>query len=267
MTDGLPRLLHTTVPVLCAVAAAVTFGAPREAGALSCAQPRVTMTPAADVAAPLNTHVVITVPPHTEVFDKPDGIALVSATLRLRGKTEPVPVQRIDLGAGAQRQIELAPVAPLRANAQYDVVLVRNDAPAKPPVFAGSFRTGGDVDQVAPIWNGVERATSEPRTAGRWGATGPSASFRYVTASDEATPTAQLRFGFWLPDAQGNFDYSRPPVTWAPGFDGVTRLTAGELCGWATFKFPIVGRLGVRVADLAGNLGPPSEVRLVPAQR
>jgi hypothetical protein len=257
---------RATLPALCAVAAAIAAGAPGDAEALSCAPPRVAVTPAGDVAAPLNTRVLITIPPRTGHFDKPSGVAQVSASLRERGKSEMVPVARIELGAGEQRQIELAPVKPLRPRTQYDVLLGRTDKPDQAPTVAGSFRTGGEADRQAPIWNGVERATISPRTRGSWGWSGPYARLRYVTASDESTPTPMLRFGVWLPDASGKLDYTRPPVTWEDGSDGIATLTGGGPCGWATFGFPIVTRLGVRVADLAGNLGPPSEVRLIPVR-
>jgi hypothetical protein len=266
MTIALLRSLRAVLPVACAAAAALAAGAPGDAQALSCAPPRVHIIPGGEVLAPLNTRVVITIPPNTGHFDKPSGVAKVTATLRQRGKSELVPVARIDLGAGEQRQIQLEPVKPLRARTQYEVLLGRSDKPAEAPIVASSFTTGAEMDRQAPIWNGVERATISPRTRGHWGMNGPNALFHYVTASDESTPTPMLRFGVWLPDSSGKLDYTGPPVTWEDGADGLMSLTGGGPCGWATFRFPIVTRLGVRVADLAGNLGAPSEVRLVAAR-
>ncbi|MEJ7728463.1 MAG: hypothetical protein WKG00_04545 [Polyangiaceae bacterium] len=155
---------------------------------------------------------------------------------------------------------------PLRPRTQYERLLGSSDKPDQVPTVAGTFRTGAEMDRHPPIWNGVQRGTLSPRTRGHWGPSGPDAVLRYVTASDEATPTPMLRFGVWLPDASGKLDYTRDPVTWETGSDGFFTLTGGGPCGWATFKFPIVTRLGVRVADLAGNLGEPSEVRLVPTR-
>jgi hypothetical protein len=261
------RLLPALTPVALA-AGALAVSAPRPAHALSCAGPRITMSPAADVAAPLNVRVVITIPLRTGLIQKPQELSLVRVDLRERAEPKKsVAVRRNDLGAGEQRQIELVPLAPLKPDVAYEVMLGRPDVSGTPPVVAGAFRTGQEADEAAPVWNGVTRATIAPRTRGHWGPSGPTASFHFAAAGDESTPNEHLRFGVWLPDAAGRFDYNQPPATYTTAHGGDFFLSGGSPCGWATFKFPIVTRLGVRVLDLAGNMGPASEVRLVPVSR
>ncbi|MEJ7728462.1 MAG: hypothetical protein WKG00_04540 [Polyangiaceae bacterium] len=104
MTLASSRAARVVLPLLCAAAAAVVAGAPRDAEALSCAPPRVSILPGGEVVAPLNTHVTITIPPNTGHFDKPSGVAKVTANLRRQGSSERVDVARVDLGAGEQRR-------------------------------------------------------------------------------------------------------------------------------------------------------------------
>jgi hypothetical protein len=174
-------------------------------------------------------------------------------------------VRRVDVGAGLQRQVELVPVAQLSPSTTYEVIATqpeRSDVPAR---TIGAFRTGTDLDVAAPVWNGVTRATLAPQTKGKWGPSGPTATFHFGAAGDESTPNEELRFGVWLPDAQGRFDYSKAPATYASAHGlGQFVLSGGRPCGWATFRFPIITRVGVRAVDLAGNQGSASEVRLVP---
>ena len=258
---------------------AATFTTSKRTEALSCAPPQVTVTPAPEVAAPLNARVVVTVPLHAGLVSKLEELPGLPFVLREREEPKRlVPARREDMGAGQQRQGQLTPVGLLPKDTELEVV-VKLPRPADAAtrfgpfaaggeVVVGSFRTGNDEDRAAPVWNGVTRATIAPKKPGHWGPSGPTATFHFAAAGDESTPNEQLRFGVWLPDARGRFDYSRPPTTYASAHGrGEFFLTGGSPCGWATFAFPIVGRIGVRVLDLAGNMGPPSEVRLVAAAR
>jgi hypothetical protein len=258
------RLVLAAAPVLAAAGIAATLPT-TDAHALSCMPPQVTMTPGPQAEAPLNVRVVVTVPLNAGLVSKLEQLPAVRFELRPREQpARGVAVRRVDLGAGLQRQVELVPLAQLSPSTTYEVIATqpeRSDVPAR---TIGVFRTGTDVDVAAPVWNGVTRATLAPQTKGKWGPSGPTATFHFGAAGDESTANEELRFGVWLPDAQGRFDYSKAPATYASAHGlGQFVLTGGQPCGWATFRFPITTRVGVRAVDLAGNLGSASEVRLV----
>ena len=261
--------LIAVAPAMAAVAAlSVTLWA-TPTHALSCAPPMVTVTPGPQGEAPLNARVVITIPLRSGFVAKLDE--LPGLRFELREREEPnraVAVRRVDLGAGEQRQVELTPVARLRRHTSYEIVVDHPERRDVPTRTLGPFRTGADVDVAAPVWNGVTKATLAPRSNGKWGPSGPTATFHFGAAGDESTANEELRFGVWLPDGQGRFDYAKPPTTYASAHGGGQFvLTGGAPCGWATFRFPITTRLGVRAIDLAGNMGSPSEVRLEPVAR
>lgn len=197
-----------------------------------------------------------------------------------------LPASVATFGMEQERILELTPKEPLAAGRRYQIWIAGGNPGARHVV---SFTAGAALDESPPQWPGAVRATTQhalapPPPAG--------SSIVVVQSSDErdrpwvvvetppakdpgklGTPAASLRYGVWLPDAAGRFDYARTPLTYVSWKDG--RLLAGRdaaypvnsLCDLPLFPPPAAGaafRLGLRAVDAAGNQSAPSELTVEP---
>lgn len=217
---------------------AVFFSASEnDAAACTCPLPAITVTPRPGQIAPRNTHVWVEVPPE-----------LADAAVTLRGGG---PVELRRYGSGAERIIEVVPKAPLAEHAKVDVLLGNE--------VVGQIVVGDAADETPPRWDGlVTGDVSQGLTAG-CGAGEPFVTFGLGKRSDDATPTAGLRYAVWVVEAGKPVDYDKPPTT-VVGASG-DRLVLGHesRCLPANLDLPSTLAVGVRVLDFAGNAGEPSE--------
>lgn len=243
-----PRL----APALAALAAA--FVAPgesgeREAGACSCAGPRLTLlSPERVDDAPLNAKVRVEVPANGS-----SG----KITLRVVGGAEVAVTMNRYKPGGWLELVELVPKAPLGASTRYEVASVDLDQYPSTVVF-GTFRTGVSADTTAPRVERLGAAVahrSRRSGGGSCQVAGPWVTIEGVRAVDPGRAEAQLAVGVWLGDAAGNVDASKPPTAIVSPFKGTLHVGRTSLCDPHDFPLPKGGSawLGVAALDEAGN--------------
>ena len=218
---------------------AVFFLATPDASACSCAQPAIRVTPRPGDIAPRNTHVWVEVPP--ELADAPlvlRGPGAGSADLRRYGSAD-------------VKIIELTPRAPLAARARYEVLLGTE--------IVGEIAIGDVVDDKPPTWDGLQTGDVSPGLVTGCGAGEPFIVLGLGKRNDDATPTAALRYGIWTGETGKALDYDKPPVTVVSAWGDRLSLGHESRCSPANLELPASLAIGVRVLDLAGNPGPPSE--------
>lgn len=236
----------------------------RDAGACSCAGPRTRLlAPTAADDVPLNARV--------RLWGPAAAASSARYALRVHGQTAEVAVTTRTMPYGDVSILELVPNAPLAPGAQYEVATI--DDTAHPPVTVyGTFTTGADMDTTAPHVDEPGTVSVKHGTHfGTCGTPGPWIAIEGMRASDPGRAKAQLAIAFWVADANGKIDDTKPPTaiekiepTRAPG---ATSLTLGNasVCDPRSFPFPKRGGpfgLGLALVDEAGNKSATRRVRL-----
>jgi hypothetical protein len=257
-----PPFAPTLAPALAALAAVVAPGVPggREAGACSCAGPKLTLlSPERVDDAPLNARVRVEAPVR-------QGGASGKIVLRAVGGAAIAATARSFSPGGAVEITELVPQAPLAASTRYEVALVDPEQYPSTIVF-GTFRTGTATDTKAPRLDRVGAASahrSKRPGGGSCQVPGPWVVIEGVGASDPGRAGAQLAFGVWLGDASGGVDASKPPTAIVTAFRGALHVGRTSLCDPRDFPLP-KGKsvwLGVAAIDEAGNASAVRRVRV-----
>lgn len=145
---------------------------------------------------------------------------------------------------------------PLRPQAEYAVQLLTSEGPQR---LGSGLRAGTTRDERAPGWQGIKRAVYVPPVRSQ----GPGGDCRQLGAHDrqvalsihEATDESVVHYAVWLAPPWDKVQYEDTPHSYLTPRDGMIIVeqlpeTAPRL------------RIGVRAADAAGNLSPPSEVGL-----
>lgn len=121
-------------------------------------------------------------------------------------------------------------------------------------VQLSTFVTGESVDTTAPTGQAVKAATLGPKRL----------RLESGDVADDQTPRASLLFLLWTPQQGNRIDFQSVPTTYFLAEGSVATLgTALADCKPNTLSLPAersTWRIGVRVVDLAGNLGLPSEL-------
>jgi hypothetical protein len=197
--------------------------------------------------APRNTHVWISLPL---------SLADVQATLKGPG-AGPVDLRRY--GAGEERIIEMVPRAPLAGHARYEVLLGSE--------VVGQFLTGDTMDQTPPTWDGLQSGQVAPGSDAGCGSGEMIVVLGLGKRDDDATPAAYLRYAVWIGAPGKELDYGQPPRTVISAARDHLALGRESRCNPSNFDLQGTFSVGVRVLDLAGNAGEPSEADItVPAR-
>jgi hypothetical protein len=228
----------------------------RDASACSCGIPPPRMlTPARGDGAPLNTKVRygIATPYQTQTTERVElreveGDKLVATT-----------EERFTLGNFVV--VELTPKTKLAPKTRYSLSQLRSKERPKRVVF-GSFRTGTELDQKAPMLTSFGKATTheQGRSIHSSCDTGHSyATVQQVRSKDPERGSAKLLYAVWLADKTGAVDPRRAPV-------GLLELSSyrppeelylgnNDLCDLVKFPFPAQKNvtLGIAAVDEAGN--------------
>ena len=197
------------------------------------------MVPRPGDVAPRNTHIWIAVPP---------ALAEVQASLRGPGAG---PVEVIRYGSGEERIIELVPRAPLAGHTRYEVLLGSE--------VVGQLVTGDTMDQTPPTWDGLKSGEVSPGTDAGCGAGETIVVLGLGKRDDDATPTASLRYAIWIGAPGKELDYTQPPTTVVSATRDHLALGRESRCSPVNLDLQGAFAVGVRVLDLAGNAGTPSE--------
>jgi hypothetical protein len=211
------------------------------AHACSCTHTGLAVYPRPGEIAPRNTHIWVEVPA---------DLADASPTLRATGiGAVPADVRR--LGASSLRTIELIPRTPLPAHVLVEVLLGSD--------VVGEVRVGEATDDKPPTWDGLE---SGEASAGRFegcGAGQPFVELSLGKRGDDQTPARALRYAVWLGQPGQALPYGQPPALVVSAWGDRLSLGHESRCAAANLELPPAFAVGVRVMDLAGNLGPASE--------
>jgi hypothetical protein len=241
-----PRLILEKAPgwavlfsALYSAAAAFYVGTRPALAACACAQPAIIVVPRPGDVAPRNSHIWISVPP---------ALADVQASFRGPGAG---PADTVRYGSGEERIIELVPRAPLAGHTRYEVLLGSE--------VVGQLVTGDTMDQTPPTWDGLKTGEVSPGTDSGCGAGETLVVLGLGKRDDDATPAASLRYAIWI-GAQGkDIDYTQPPTTVVTANRDHLALGRESRCNPANLDLQGAFAVGVRVLDLAGNAGEPSE--------
>lgn len=229
--------------------AAASITRPAPAHACSCGRPSVAVSPGAREAAPTNARVRVT-------YEASIAVDAQSVSVRPAGGAA-LEVDRIVLSSADARVVELVPRQPLAAKTRHEVVAAAPGG-GKPGVI-GEFTTGDAADTTPPEWSGVTKAVFVKAKAVCCNC---STGDPYALLTVGEVPDAI--FGVWLPDANQQLDYSKPPLIYVSAWDDKLSLGHQSMCSAANFVFPAKTkqRLGIAPVDAAGNQGTPSEVVL-----
>jgi hypothetical protein len=226
--------------------------APERADACSCGRARMYVSPSKDVPAPVNTTVMVWIP------DYAGPARSVSLSLREQVSGDPVTVTYKTSGVSAVSVVELVPSAPLKSAVVYEVVSSKQGTLE----VVGEFTTGSHTLAKPPAWSGVKK--SGFYKGERMCCTCVSGdAYAEIEVGDPGPAWAERRFAIWVAGKDGKVDYTKPPVTYQPGEPTII-LGHPSTCGAEDFTFPKTKalRLGLKVIDLAGNVGPASELVL-----
>lgn len=219
----------------------------RALAACACAQPAVIVVPRPGDVAPRNTHVWISLPP---------TLADVQASLKGPGAGA---ADLVRYGGGEERIIELVPRAALAGHARYEVLLGTE--------VVGQFVTGDALDQTPPTWDGLQSGQVSPGSDAACGAGETIVVLGLGKREDDATPAGALRYAVWIGAPGKDLDYNQPPTTVMTATRDHLALGRESRCNPSNLELQGAFAVGVRVLDLAGNAGQPSEADItVPAR-
>ena len=214
--------------------------------------------PASGAVAPVNTHVWIFEPPlrRTANWARPPAPAYdADFVLRSVAPTRPeIPVATREC---EYKLVELAPTAPLPANARFEVWVVPRTTTAAPMLLA-SFTTGTETDTTPPPRPAFDSAhLAVPRIQTSCNDTHEITLWGGTSAS---TRPPDILYGVWAADATGAIAWDAAPVGVLNGLyldSHRTCMPRYDLWAAAT------PHIGVRAIDLAGNLSAPVELDVV----
>ncbi|MBI4508315.1 MAG: hypothetical protein HY698_01680 [Deltaproteobacteria bacterium] len=223
--------------------------------------PGFKVEPSALDMAPLNTRVRITFPREA----KSDKV-LIREKLAKGAPRAPVVVksERRDFQSADFRMAELVPDAPLAPLTRYEVLVLHSGGKE---TAIGEFSTGGEPDTTPPSWEGLVKATffQLPATCCNCSTGSPYATLVTSKATDPESKSSALSYEIWASDENGQVDFSKPPLMILRDWSGHISLGHQSQCTPANFRFPEKRtslKIGVRVVDLAGNQGKPSEIEI-----
>jgi hypothetical protein len=234
------------------LAAALSLLPARPAGACSCARSGVKVFPGPAEEAPTNTRVWL--------FDQ--TLSLAEEDVTLSGPDGEVAVDRRSLVSGKVRIIELTPKKALAPKAKYSVAYSLSGENKK-----AELSTGAGPDAKSPLFDGVEETfyVKRPKVCCNCSTGDPFVDLKLKAASDDNAPAETMLYAIWLPDSDGQLDYSAPPTAYALAYASWSDatflgnyLTLGHpsICSADNFTLPKGVkklRLGVAAIDRAGN--------------
>lgn len=242
------------------VAVGLALGIHDVASACSCGDVEgVMLSPARDLPAPLNTHVLVDAynagraPGHDPV-------------LRVHGGAE-VPITWAKVTTRDFPSIEIVPKAPLAPRTTYEVGI--KDPRQHPQLFVfGAFTTEDASDTKAPTLNGLGPVTvrRNPVLAAQiCGYVGTWLSLDGISATDPGRPNGRMALYVWGADAKGVVDDRKQPLTIeviAGGRAEIGRETICDRHRGVPLPTSGVASLGVAVADEAGNRSPTQRIKV-----
>ncbi len=235
------------------------LAAPKIADACSCATlGTIRIVPGPRDGAPLNTRILLEVPPIEDIQSKhvtPEDIQVT-----VRGPKGAIAIDVARWGDADLRWIQLTPKAALSAATRYSVHV----SVAGKDSLLGQIVTGDAADRTPPTFAGVTKAevvTDKPNP-GRCTTGQAYVALTVGAAADDATPPQDLRYQVWLADDRGAVDYAKPPTATVAARGGELLLGHPSICSAASFVLPDRPsfKLGVKAIDLAGNASEPSLV-------
>jgi hypothetical protein len=123
------------------------------------------------------------------------------------------------------------------------------------------------MDQMPPTWDGLQTGQVTPGNAAGCGSGETIVVLGLGKREDDGTPTGSLRYAIWIGAPGKDLDYSRPPTTVVSALRDHLALGRESRCNPSNFDLEGAFAVGVRVLDLAGNAGTPSEADIsVPAK-
>jgi hypothetical protein len=177
----------------------------KSATACSCVGPHASfLSPARDVAAPLNAHVRLEVPSSS-----------AATPLVLRAHRGAIVATRTTILPGPTLStVELTPLTPLAADTRYEVGTI--DANQHPPTtIIGTFKTGSLSDTVPPRLDTLGQVRNNLQLGhvggGMCSIRGPWITISGYRAQDPDRADARLALAVWSADASGRIDTKRAP--------------------------------------------------------
>jgi hypothetical protein len=246
--------------------------APRlNAGALPRWRPRLeVLAPRRDAVAPRNTHVRLLQWAHVcdflfdgetqmrQIAVEPEMLAIRAqdgGPIEIDRRVSPAPTTYRHRENADPHLVELIPRAPLPPS-RYQVLLSTGD---EVHVIA-TFVTDEHAATEAPAWRGVRRAELIRLTEWNYKCSpGPYIRLTIFPLSD--SKASDFLFPVWLAGEEEAIDYDTPPLEYAAvSYEGRSVLSVLGVSDRIAERKSV--RIGIRLLDAAGHLGPPREVAL-----
>lgn len=240
--------------------------------------PPIVVAPHRGLPVPTNAHVMVTAP---AAWRGDATLFLVTAPRTDDGRVLPstrVALREQSWRAAGTERIDLTPLVPLSPSTAYELRSSRGE-------ILGVFTTSVLRDERPPTWSGLQSGALYEAPASTPGSGGKKAiaplecgSDRIrlrgtSAATDDQTPTDEIRYALWAGTPGAPLPYASPPLTWSTRatypaqaqspleFALVYGSTEQESMDFELPKGRPL-RVGVKAIDLAGNATEASELTL-----